>query len=299
MYQYFSYLCFELVVHSDTERTWRKLQVTSFEGHFSYQHIMLDFFLVIFFQSYQFFSCLFFSFPLTLLAKSIEVVTGWTATENRINASSLQLSLSLFFPFLAGWLDRDQMEEVCVAGSNLCTHPLPCDGGRPHPMQLQPVPEGRCAKCVAAQPAAGSEGALALLVGGRPKLCWSHPPWACRWGLLCIHIRTCNVEKKVIRVSSNWGCAFSFYCFFATLGSEVSYRTTPRVDSLIVSYRSPCRFDFRDGSHSFRACNLVYWCMIVKRELHITSKSVYRVFESVTAYVKSLLWLQRELQEVW
>ncbi len=33
-------------------------------------------------------------------------------------------------------------------------------------MQLQPLPEGRRAKCMAAQPAAGPEGALALLVGG-------------------------------------------------------------------------------------------------------------------------------------
>lgn len=89
-----------------------------------------------------------------------------------------------FFPLpcFAGWLDRDQMEEVCVAGSHLCTHPLPGDRGGPHPMQLQPLLEGRRAECMAAQPAAGPEGALALLVGGRPQLRRSHPPWACRWG---------------------------------------------------------------------------------------------------------------------
>lgn len=88
--------------------------------------------------------------------------------------------LFLHLPCLAGWLDRDQMEEVCVAGSHLCTHRLPSDRRGPHPLQLQPLPEGRRAKRVAAQPAAGQKGTLALLVGGRPKLCRSHPPWACR-----------------------------------------------------------------------------------------------------------------------
>lgn len=74
--------------------------------------------------------------------------------------------LFLSLPRLAGRLDRDQMEEVCVAGSHLCTHPLPSDRRGSHPMQLQPLPEGRRAKRMAAQPAAGPEGTLALLVGG-------------------------------------------------------------------------------------------------------------------------------------
>lgn len=68
------------------------------------------------------------------------------------------------------------MEEVCVAGSHLCTHPLPRDRGGSHPMQLQPLPESRRAKRMAAQSAAGPEGTLALLVGGRPQLRRSHPP---------------------------------------------------------------------------------------------------------------------------
>lgn len=53
-----------------------------------------------------------------------------------------------------------------MARSHLCTHRLPSDRRGPHPVQLQPLPEGGCAKCVAAQPAAGPKGALALLVGG-------------------------------------------------------------------------------------------------------------------------------------
>jgi len=73
------------------------------------------------------------------------------------------------------------MEEVCVAGSHLRAHPLPSDGGGPHPMQLQPLPEGRRPKCMAAQSAAGAEGALALLVGGRPQLRRPDPPRAYRW----------------------------------------------------------------------------------------------------------------------
>lgn len=43
-------------------------------------------------------------------------------------------------------------------------------------MQLQPLPQVRRAKRVAAQPAAGPEGALALLVGGRPQLRRAYPP---------------------------------------------------------------------------------------------------------------------------
>ena len=110
-------------------------------------------------------------------------------------------------PYLSGWLDRDQMEEVCVAGSNLCTHRFPSDRGGPHPVQLQPLPEGGCAKCVAAQPAAGSERTLAFLVGGRPQLCRSHPPWACRWGdSLGLHARPCTLLFKMYVFNKLYRC---------------------------------------------------------------------------------------------
>ncbi len=115
----------------------------------------------------------------------------WVNTE----AATLHTKCPFFpfsFPCPAGRLDRDQMEEVCVAGSHLCTHPLPSDRRGPHPVQLQPLSEGRCAKRMAAQPAAGPEGALALLVGGRPQFRWSYPPRACRWEPFGIHISTCR-----------------------------------------------------------------------------------------------------------
>lgn len=64
-------------------------------------------------------------------------------------------------------------------------------------MQLQPLPEGRRAKRMAAQSAAGAEGALAVLVGGRPQLRRPHPPRACRWGTLCVYtLRACHLVRK-------------------------------------------------------------------------------------------------------
>lgn len=58
------------------------------------------------------------------------------------------------------------MEEVCLAGSHFRANAVPSDGRGPHPVQLQPLPEGGCAKRVATQSAAGPAGTLALLVGG-------------------------------------------------------------------------------------------------------------------------------------
>lgn len=53
-----------------------------------------------------------------------------------------------------------------MAGSHFRANALPGDRRGPHPVQLQPLPEGGCAKRVAAQSAAGPAGTLALLVGG-------------------------------------------------------------------------------------------------------------------------------------
>lgn len=107
------------------------------------------------------------------------------------------------------------MEEVCVAGSHLRTHPLPSDRGGPHPVQLQPLPEGRRVKRMAAQSAAGPEGTLALLVGGRPQLCRSHPPRACRCGALGILIIVF------------WSCAgaYSLRCLLTTAQGQLQNDT--------------------------------------------------------------------------
>lgn len=42
------------------------------------------------------------------------------------------------------------MEEVCVAGTHFFTYAIPGDRRGPHPVQLQPLPEGGCAMRLAA-----------------------------------------------------------------------------------------------------------------------------------------------------
>lgn len=44
------------------------------------------------------------------------------------------------------------MEVLCLAGPLVITHRLPRDGGGPHLVQLQPVPQGRRVERVAAAP---------------------------------------------------------------------------------------------------------------------------------------------------
>lgn len=63
------------------------------------------------------------------------------------------------------------MEAVCLARSNIGPDSLPGDGGGPHPVQLQSLPESGGAECVAKAPHARPQGAVALLVGRRPELC--------------------------------------------------------------------------------------------------------------------------------
>lgn len=63
-----------------------------------------------------------------------------------------------------------------MAGPHFVPHPLPGDGGGPHPVQLQSLPEGRRAERLAEAPDPGPAGALDLLVGRRPQLCRTRPP---------------------------------------------------------------------------------------------------------------------------